>query len=51
MEEVEKVLGSMKYGKAGGPTGIVKKHLVGSHHGANNIGYSKLYSKWKRYAK
>jgi len=37
MEEVEKVLGSMKHGKAGGPTGIVKEHLVASHHGKQII--------------
>ena len=37
MEEVEKALGSMKHGKASGPSGIVKEHLVGSHHGKQTI--------------
>ena len=37
MNEVERVVGIMKNGKASGPTGIVKKHLAASPHGKQVI--------------
>eukprot|EP00795_Rhopilema_esculentum_P005427 gene5427-600_t len=35
--DVSKALGSRKNGKAGGPAGLVKEHLVTSHHGKQAI--------------
>ena len=37
LEDVSKALGSMKKGKAVGPSGIVKEHLAASRHGMQAI--------------